>query len=362
MVHFQRSHIFMKEGMKSAKTILIRCPNWVGDIVMATPAFDCLRNGFPESKLVACIRKYAFGIIEDGPWFDEVIACNDKTFFEWLKTVNRIRKVQPDMAILFPNSVRSWLEAKLGQAGRIYGYRRNLRKLFLTGGPEPVRTPEGIRAVPMLDYYLELCRYLGLKIPDDPKPRLFISDHLRQTAERRLESYGITPKDQVIGLNPGASFGSSKCWPPENFAELAERLEKELKCKILLFAGPGEEDIAGNIVNKSRASIVNTAPDRIDLAHLKPLVERCNVLVTNDTGPRHYAVAFDVPVVVLMGPTNPLYTAANLDRTRVIREEMECSPCHKKICPTDHRCMRAITPERVFTHVKKLLLEYPKNS
>ena len=104
--------------------------------------------------------------------------------------------------------------------------------------------------------------------------------------------------------------------------------------------------------------IINTASDILDLEQLKPIIKRCNLLVTNDTGPRHYAVAFDVPVVVLMGPTNPDYTAANLDRTPVFREEMECSPCHKKICPTDHRCMKDITPEKVFIGVKKLLKDF----
>jgi heptosyltransferase-2 len=121
-----------------------------------------------------------------------------------------------------------------------------------------------------------------------------------------------------------------------------------------LFAGPGEEEIAKTIVGKSRANIIDTAPDNIDLAYLKPLIKRCDLLVTNDTGPRHYAVAFDIPTVVLMGPTNPLYTAANLDRTIVIREEMDCSPCHKKVCPTDHRCMKDITPEKVFDAIVKL--------
>jgi heptosyltransferase-2 len=351
----------MEERLKSIDTILVRCPNWVGDIVMATPAFECLRNSFPKAKIIACIRKYALGVIDGGPWFDGVIECNDKTLSGLMQTISHIRNAYPNMAVLFPNSVRSWLETKFGGVELIYGYRRNLRKIFLTGGPKPVRTHDGIKPMPMVDYYLELCRSLGLSIPETIKPRLFISDQLQEMGERRLAAYGINAQDKVIGLNPGASFGSSKCWPPEYFARLAELLEAQLDCKIILFAGPGEEDIAGDIVGKSLATIINTAPDRIDLANLKPLVKRCDLLVTNDTGPRHYAVAFDVPVVVLMGPTNPLYTSANLDKTIVIRKDMECSPCHKKICPTDHRCMKDISPETVFENVKKMLTENFKN-
>jgi heptosyltransferase-2 len=156
-------------------------------------------------------------------------------------------------------------------------------------------------------------------------------------------------------MNSGAKFGSSKCWPPDYFAKLAELFENRWHCKILLFVGPGEEDIAQSIVEISRATIVNTGPDNIDLALLKHMIRSCRLLVTNDTGPRHYAVAFDIPVVVIMGPTDPRYTAANLEKTIVLRQELDCSPCHKKTCPRDHECMFMITPEAVFRGSEKLL-------
>ncbi len=345
----------MDHRLKSAKTIFIRCPNWVGDIVMATPVFECFRNNFPKAKIIAGIRPYARGIVEESPWFDDLVLCKDKNFSGFLKTVQQIRRFRPDAAILLPNSVRSFLAAKWAGAASIYGYKRTVRKFFLTAGPEPVRTKQGFKPMPMVDYYLEICRDLGLTVVESPKPRLTISTRLQENGKRLLEGYGIKNGDSVIGLNPGASFGSSKCWPAGHFAKLAELIEENLGSKIMLFGGPGEESLAQAIVEKSRAAIINTAPDHIDLADLKPLIKRCDLLVSNDTGPRQYAVAFDVPVVVLMGPTNPLYTAANLDRTRVIREEMACSPCHKKTCPTDHKCMKDILPQRVFEEVKDLL-------
>ena len=346
----------MKENPASVKTILVRCPNWVGDIVMATPVFSCLRENYPNAFIAACIKKYAKGIIEDCPWFDSVIDINDKDYDGFTQTVKAIRRMRPDVAIILPNSIRSFLTVRLGGARRIYGYKRNLRGLFLTGGPVPVREHIGnIRPIAMLDYYLEICRFLDLKLPENPRPQLFVSDDIRAKGEMLLKSYQVKADDLVIGLNPGASFGSSKCWPPQYFARLAEMLKDRFECKIILFVGPGEEGIADAIVDQSRVSVINTGPDKIDLAHLKHLIQRCNLLVTNDTGPRHFAVAFDVPVVVIMGPTNPLYTSANLDNTVVIRKELECSPCHKKICPTDHRCMTEIRPEMVLEEVCKLV-------
>jgi len=211
--------------------------------------------------------------------------------------------------------------------------------------------------MPTTEYYLGICRWLGLNVPEKVQPRLFIGQQILERAESLFQKYGIRENDLVIGLNPGASFGVSKCWPPEHFAELAELCEKELGAKFLLLSGPGEEPIAQAVLKKSRADIINTYDDKVDLEMLKPLVQRCNLLITNDTGPRHYAVALDIPVVVILGPTNPDYTAANLDRTIVIRKEMDCSPCHKKICPREHQCMTEITAAEVFTAAKKLLKE-----
>jgi heptosyltransferase-2 len=207
----------------------------------------------------------------------------------------------------------------------------------------------------MTEYYLEICRWLGLSVPEKVRPKLFIGKQLHERAESLFQKHGIRENDLVIGLNPGASFGSSKCWPAEYFAELAELCEKELNAKTMLLAGPGEEQIVEAILQKSCAKIIDTHNDGVDLELLKPFVRRCNLLITNDTGPRHYAVALDVPVVVIMGPTDPRYTASNLDDTVVIRKEMDCSPCHKKTCPREHQCMTEITAAEVFTAAKNLL-------
>jgi heptosyltransferase II len=340
---------------QSVKTIVIRCPNWVGDIVMAIPVFDCFRQNFPDARIIGVLRKNAQGIVRDGPWFDDLIDCEDKTMAGLRRMTSKIRALGPDMAILLPNSVRSAIPFLLTRTAKIYGYRRNLRSLLISGGPKPLRSGTRITPVPMQEYYLEICRWLGLTLPSVKKPRLFIGQQLQKRADELLLKYGISPNDMVIGLNPGASFGSSKCWPAPNFAKTAELFQQKFQTRILLLAGPGEEQIVEAILSKTSAKIINTAPDRINLELLKPIVKRCDLLITNDTGPRHYAVALDVPAVVIMGPTDPRYTESNLDKTIVIRIDMDCSPCHKKICPTDHKCMTQITPEMVFEAGKKLL-------
>ena len=339
-------------------TVLVFCPNWVGDVVMATPALSCLRQNYPAARLVGLIRPYARAVVEDGPWFDQMIEADDKTWHGFFDLVSQIRRLKPELAVVLPNTFRAALIARLGGAGKIFGYRRNGRSILLTDGPYPRRSGRQIEPVAMVDYYLEICRRLHLTVARRNPPRLFYSDSVKAAGDRLLERYRIAPENMVVGLNPGARYGTSKCWPPEYFARLAELLEQRWHCKLLLFIGPGEMAIGAKIVQLSKADIINTGPDNVDLAVLKPLIQRCRLLITNDTGPRHFAVAFNVPVVVIMGPTDPRYTQTNLEKTRVLRHQLDCSPCHLKVCPLDHSCMREISPADVMQAADNLLQEH----
>jgi len=340
------------------QTVLVACPNWVGDVVMATPAFDCIRQNLPEARIIGLIRRYARGVVEDGPWFDDLIEINDKTMGGVIDLVSQLRRLKPDLALILPNSFRSVLIARLAGARKIYGYRRNGRTALMSGGPAPWRKSYRITPRPMVEYYMEICRWLNFATPSQLKPRLFCSDATLERGTRLLESYGISADDMVIGMNPGARYGSSKCWPPEYFARLAELISRKWDCKIMLFIGPGEQDLGRQIINLSHAKIINPNPDKASLELLKPLIQRCRLLITNDTGPRHYAVAFDIPVVVIMGPTDPRYTDANLEKTIIVRRDLECAPCHQKECALHHSCMAEILPEEVMLAAEQLLREH----
>jgi heptosyltransferase-2 len=343
--------------LENIETLAVRCPNWVGDIVMATPVFDCLRQNLPRTRFVGVLKKSAHGIVKDGPWFDALVDADDKTWTGFQRMRRAIRSLTPDAAILLTNSVRSALSMRLCGIRRVYGYRRQGRGLLLTGGPT-VSCNGASAPIPMGRYYLEICRWLGLDLPGQPKPTLFIGAELRRRGDSLLAQYGIAEKDFVIGLTPGASFGSSKCWPPEHFARLAELCQDRFGAKVILFCGPGEEAIAQAILGQTQARIIDARTGGIDLEVLKPLVKRCNLFITNDTGPRHYAVAFDVPIVVLMGSTDPRYTDANTERTIVVRKELDCSPCHKKVCSRHHECMTAIQPTEVLAAAEQLLSRF----
>jgi heptosyltransferase-2 len=325
---------------------------------MSTPALACIRQNFPEARIIGLIRRYARGVVEEGPWFDELIEIEDKTIGGIIDLVFRLRRFKPDLALILPNSFRSVLIARLGGVRRIYGYRRNGRSVLMTGGPSPWRSNHRITPRPMVEYYMEICRWLKLDTPSELKPRLYYSEATLEKGARLIESYGIAADDMVIGMNPGARFGSSKCWPPEHFARLAEMIQQRWGCKIMLFTGPGERDLSRRIRELSRAEIIDADPASVGLELLKTLIQRCQLLITNDTGPRHYAVAFDIPVVVIMGPTDPRYTNANLEKTFILRRDLVCSPCHHKECALHHDCMAEILPEEAMQAAEQLLQEH----
>lgn len=344
------------------KRILVRAPNWVGDVVMATPTFRCIRENFSDSHITLLIKKNLRCILDGSAWFDEIIEIKPKirkskkglivsikAFFcnmkESLDLIFALRHGKYDLGFLLPNSFSSAFMIWTGGVKRRIGYKRDARSLLLTDGIERLRESGKFQPTYMADYYLRLCSQIGCRI-DSKKLELHVSRENEDTADRLLKQYNIDDKPFVL-INPGASYGSSKCWTAEGFAKTADLLRKYIDCNIVLVCGPGETKLANDIENISNKSLINLGKEAIPLDVLKALVKKCSMLVTVDSGPRHFAVAFKRPVVVLMGPTDSRYTKTEYEIGKVIREDVDCSPCHIKICPTDHRCMTMISPEKV---------------
>lgn len=339
--------------MTAGKTILVFCPNWVGDTVMATPAFAHLRNFYHDARIVAVIRGPLKPIIEDGPWFDDYVSGQDKTLKGFINLTQRLRTLKPYLAVVMPNSQRAALLAKLSGTKIVAGYKRDGRSLLLTTGPKPLTANGKIIWEPMKIYYLKLCQSLGVPVDFNMKSCLYFREELAGRAQKLLAKYNVDATDKLVGLIPGASFGPSKRWDPVKFGQLATLLEQQFKCKIIMFGAPSEADILDAVMEHTQAKIINTRPDNVGLDMMKPLVKRCDVLITNDTGPRQYGVALGVPqVIVILGSTT-LDLTTDLETTTVVRKDLPCAPCQQKICHLGHnRCMTEITPEMVLKAVK----------
>jgi heptosyltransferase-2 len=361
----------MLMGVIKARKILVRAPNWVGDVVMATPSFRCIRENFEDSHITLLIKKNLSGIISDSPWFDEVIELEplrkkdtyrflplpqklfNGSIKRYLSLIRRLRQERFDLGILFPNSFSSAFTVWLSGVKKRVGYSRDIRSLLLTDSIDRLSENGRFRPTYMADYYLRLCTQIGCKV-NSKELELFITGASEDVTNKLFKKYNIDKKPFIL-INPGASYGSSKCWTAEGFARTADMLTDIIDCKIVLTCGPGETRLADEIEKFSKKNLINLSKESISLDILKVLVKRCTLLLTVDSGPRHFAVALKRPVVVLMGPTDPRYTESEYEIGNVIREDVDCSPCHLKTCPTDHRCMTMISPEKVTQACKDLL-------
>lgn len=335
--------------------ILVRCPNWVGDCVMATPAIRTLRQSLPSAYIALLLREYTLPVLDPNPWSDEILICDDRSVGGALRISSLIRRRRFDVALVLPNSFRTALEAWLARIPKRIGYALNARYPFLTDPIEPPQE-EGKRVpINMVDYYLRLSTELGCK-PSSKQEELFFTTSTEQEALKLLEKYGWKPGEPLLAVNPGAKYGSSKCWEAEKFAIVTDEVSHLLNAKSIILFAPGEETIASAVAKSMKTNPILPLTEGIPLDLLKPIIRHSTLLITNDTGTRHYAVAFDVPVVVIFGPTDTRYTDVNLDKTSIVRVELDCAPCQKKSCPEGHhKCMRSITPEMVIESALGLL-------
>jgi len=345
-----------------AHRIVVQAPNWVGDMVMATPTFRALRESYPSAHIALVLRPYVQPILTGAPWFNELIPYDSRGLRPFWQLVRRLRADRYDLAVILPNSFRTALEAWFGGARRRIGYDRRCRGILLSDPIAPPRDAKG-RFVPrnMVDYYLTLCQHLGCQNLSQ-REELFVTEDCQRRADALFEKYGIGPETRLVGINPGGAFGSSKLWPAERFSVVADALADRTNFRIILLGSPSERPILEAVAKGMQHEAILPAPGELDLDVLKPIIRRSCLLVTNDTGARHFAVAFDVPAVTIMGSTSPLYTEVNMERQIVVRVDVDCGPCQKKRCETDHRCMTLITPDRVLAAADALLTGAPRGS
>jgi len=316
----------------------------VGDVVMATPALTALRHQYRASRLIGVLRPYVSGVLDGGDWFDETVFDGGTLATAW-----RLRKLRIDLAVLFTNSFRSALSAWLGGCRQILGYARDWRRALLTDRLEPLRRPDGTYLPsPLIDAYNLLAVKAGCPLPGH-RLRLHTTPGDEAAAERVWKKFALDEAEWVVALNPGAAFGSAKHWPAEYFAALARRLVDELRAAVLVLCGPAERELAGRIVREATCAAVHSlAAESPSLGLTKACVRRADLLVTTDSGPRHFAAAFDRPVVTLFGPTHIAWTETYFPKAVHLQKDVPCGPCQRRVCPLDHRCMKQLTADEVF--------------
>jgi heptosyltransferase-2 len=272
----------------------------------------------------------------------------------FLRAVGQLREPRRDLGLVLPNSFSSALMFRWAGIKRRVGYARDARSLLLTDAVPRPRRDGRFRPTYMGDYYLALGEAAGIgragRHTELPYTRADAD-----AADEILGRMGVGPGAPLCLLHAGAGYGPSKRWPTDRWAALADMVCEGLGLRPAVIGGPGEAREAAQIAAAATGPIANFVGSPIDLHLLKPVVARSALLVSTDSGPRHYGVALGVPTVCLMGPTHPGYSSSGRPHDVVVRVETECGPCQRKVCRRDHRCMELLTTQMVFDACKRAL-------
>ena len=327
---------------------------------MATPTLRSLREFYGhKTRLVGIVRPYVQDVLGGTDWLDDLIPYDRRAEDPNLRTWSLVRRLcseQFDSVILLTNSMRAAAIARVCRIPQRIGYVRYGRGPLLTERLYPPRT--GLRLTPIsaVDYYLHLAQAVGATV-ESRRPELGTLAADDRRAEAIWRKFGIDENRPVVVLNTGAAYGSAKEWPPEYFALLSRRIVQDLGGQVIVICGPLERETADQIVNVAGSNQVKSlSSENVSIGLSKSIVKRSQLLVSTDSGPRHFGAAFDVPTITLFGPTDPRWSE-NYQRSGVhLQKDVPCGPCAARTCPLGHhRCMRELTVEQVFGAATLLL-------
>lgn len=335
--------------------ILIRLPTWVGDVVMATPAIRAVTSAYPQAEVTCEGRPLLRELVIGLAGVDAFLAEPGKRWRDLRPRVSALRKGRFDLAVVLPDSHRAALGPFLARIPHRIGYQQDLGRRLMLTQHLPIPQENGKpRPSSMIERFLRLTRMAGIpddghhmEVPIDELTRDGLAERFRQANFQAGAGYAVAV--------PGASFGPSKQWPPEYFAKVAEEIYRRHGWPLVIAPSGEETHIAQAIASSAKTPVLVLDSPVLGLLQLAALIDQAQVCISNDTGPRHFAVALHTPVVVPIGSTDPRYTNHQLERQRVLSADVDCAPCGLKVCPIDHRCMTHLKPKAVLEAVEELL-------
>jgi heptosyltransferase-2 len=326
------------------KKILVRATNWLGDAVMSLPALRALRERFPKAQIVILAKPWVADLYRRESFCDRMIPYTARTLREIWAAGRGLAPENFDCAILLQNAFEAAAVAWLAGVPERIGYARDGRSVLLTRAiavPHKGEIPRHERF-----YYLELLHRAGIleNLPENDRILLDGAPQARAAGLARFEELGMG--GTVVGMSPGAAYGNAKRWLPERFAEAAAKIATELGASVAIFGSQEEGELCSAIAAAIPGPVVNFA-GQTTLGEYIDLAAACRVYLTNDSGGMHVASALSVPTVAIFGATDDVGTGPTGPLVRVVREAVECSPCLKRECPIDHRCMTRVPADRV---------------
>jgi len=326
--------------------IVVRIPNWLGDAVMSTCALSLFRSQHPGDEIALFGMPGPLAVFQSSPDGFELLPYDrqgeHKGMIGFLRSVRSLRAKRFEKAFLLTNSFSSALLFYAAGIKERIGYGIHGRAPLLTQALLPDKNAHQAE---------RYARIFNIAIPQKLQPRIFISDEEQGKTIDFLKRENLW-RQPWIGLAAGSANGAAKRWPAFRYAELAQECN-HLGIRSVLFGAPEERNLAEEIAVQAGQGIVNLA-GRASLREFFALLQQCPLLIANDSGAMHAAAALGTPLIAIFGPTDPKQTAPLGESCRIVRKEMECSPCCKKECPLKHhRCMTDITTKEILDIVKR---------
>lgn len=326
-------------------SIIVRMPNWLGDVVMATPVLAALREKWPKAFIVAMIAEKLAPLLEKDPRINEIFAFTKPSGFlrrlEARQIISRLREGHYDLGVLLTNSFSSAWWLYRGHVEQRLGYGRPL----ILNKSRPF--PKNYKKQHLIHSYLQLIEGPHFK---SRMPELFLSRDEKEAAKERMRGLG---GKIVIGVNPAAAFGPAKCWPADRFRSLAQKLLLDERLVMVFFGDRAAVPLIEEMTAGLQDRVINLA-GRTTLRELMALIGATDLFLTNDSGPMHIAAALGVPLLALFGSTSTVMTGP-YKQGRVLQKETPCAPCFLRSCPLDFRCMKAIEVEEVMKTIQEML-------
>lgn len=331
--------------------ILIRGTNWIGDAIMTIPAVDSIRATYPKAYIAVLAKPWVADIYRLFSSVNEIIIFENKydNALGVFQLAHLLRKKKFDAAILLQNAIEAAIIALTAGIPQRAGYNSDGRGFLLTNR---VQRSQEIKRLHQTDYYLEMVKALGCASVN--KEMHLETKISRIDAQRILRKYMPDPQKEIICLAPGATYGPAKRWFPERFAKVADKIAAELPCQIILLGGKSDWDVAEEVGRYAGTDLLNLT-GKTNLEEAIYLISQCRIMISNDSGLMHIAGALNVPTIAIFGSTNPATTSPVGNQSIVVHQEVSCSPCLKKTCPIDFRCMELITVEDVCQTAEKFL-------
>jgi heptosyltransferase-2 len=322
-------------------TLAVRAPNWVGDLVMATPVLEAALASERWRDVKIVVRAHLAGVLADGPCAPHVVPIASDA-----EEVDAYRALAPAALLLLTNSLGSAWRAWRARVPVRAGTALSGRRMLLTHAVVPPTRAGRRLPTPTAHLQRDAAGLVGVLVPD-LHPRLAVRAEVRDAQRALLERLGLARGAQYVLCCPGAAFGAAKLWPAERFASVLDDLHALRGARAVVTGGPGEEELVEAVARACEHGAISLAKELRDLEGLKALVAGAELLLVGDSGPRWFAAAFDVPCVSILGPNFPEVTGTSLELVSIVRVEgLECSPCLRKECPlAHHRCMRDLAPE-----------------